>query len=34
METYAALAADPPFVIAAMRAALSLFRRLVEHIKK
>ena len=34
VETYAALAADPPLVIAAVRAALSLFGHLVRHIKK
>ena len=32
-DTYAALAADPSYAIALAQAALSLFQRLVEHIK-
>jgi len=34
VETYAALAADPSFVIAAAQAALQLFSYLVKHIKE
>jgi hypothetical protein len=34
VETYAALAADLPFAIAAARAALQLFGHLIGHIKK
>ena len=34
VETYAALAADLPLVIAAVQAALSLLGRLTERIKK
>ncbi|MCL1951424.1 MAG: hypothetical protein FWF60_01210 [Oscillospiraceae bacterium] len=34
METYAALAADIPLVIAAAQAALSLLGHLIGHIKK
>jgi len=34
VETYAALAADPSFVIAAAQAALQLLGHLIGHIKK
>jgi len=34
VETYAALAADLPFVIATVQAALQLLGHLIGHIKK
>ena len=34
VETYTALAAGPPLVIAIVQAILQLFGHLVEHIKK
>ena len=34
VETYTALAADPPFAIAVAQAALQLWNLLVKHIKE
>jgi len=34
VETYTALAADPPFVIAIAQAVLQLFGHLVKHMKE